>query len=57
MLQEQEERKDTVKRKHPEDKLFYLIYRLNSYILKFLHLFSLKTHNLYYYLYKYYYNG
>ena len=32
MLQEQEERKDMVKREHLEDKLFYLIYKLNLYI-------------------------
>ena len=42
MLQEQEERKDTVKREHLEDKLFYLIYKLNSYILKF---FNRVLHN------------
>ena len=42
MLQEQEERKNTVKREHLEDKLFYLIYKLNSYILKF---FNRVLHN------------
>jgi hypothetical protein len=41
MLLEQEERRDMVKREHPEDK-FYLIYNLNSYILKF---FNRVLHN------------
>jgi len=39
MLQEQEERKDTVKREHHEDK-FYLIYNLNLYIKVFKNFFK-----------------